>query len=585
MIRRILDVASWLAISAICIMAAVVAVGLALGFRPIAITTGSMDPWAPPGALVVAGPTDATDIAPGDVLVMRKPGGATVTHRVIDLLSQRGQLLAVTQGDANEDPDPTLYLIGERELTGRASVPGGGRLLVAIDYRFVLLVVVTGTLITLALMGLRRIWSDDVGGGDSGDSGGDDESVGIELSREPDGKNPTPNRRRRASALPVACALLTLLMAETSLALYTATATVPSNTFATLGCVGTGGVTVYSGSVIQRTDGPQTATIPAVDPTRAFLLFSSRSSDGDVSDAVARGELTNATTVTFHRDTSRRRPPRIDIQWSVVEYACGVGVQRGTASPSGSSSGDTVLDVPIATVDPSSSFALTSVQGVADNTLFDAKDMVQAEVVSSSVLRLTSHNFVPTSTYGWQVITFDEPGAASVEIVSTTLDVGVGSSTITLPTPVDVTKTFLIAGPISTSTAVEVGEQMVMVALTAQSTVEVERQLATEAIDVSIQVITLNDGTVVTHGVTDLANKRRGTVAVLPGVDDSIAVAVSTVNAPGSMSGGSTNGQGNEPVGGGSATFKVTGSTSLRLRRNASNGPARFGWQVIEWAK
>ncbi|MDH4171941.1 MAG: hypothetical protein OEW42_20350, partial [Acidimicrobiia bacterium] len=57
---------------------AVVLGAVAAGYRPVVIQTGSMGDAAPAGSLVIAAPRDAADVAAGDVLVMRRPGVATV---------------------------------------------------------------------------------------------------------------------------------------------------------------------------------------------------------------------------------------------------------------------------------------------------------------------------------------------------------------------------------------------------------------------------------------------------------------------------------------------------------------------------
>ncbi|MBT8241288.1 MAG: signal peptidase I, partial [Acidimicrobiia bacterium] len=90
--------------------------GLARGYRPVIITTGSMTPTASTGSLVIAGPNDR--VAPGDILVMRRDGRATVTHRIVEIeYNADGKPYAVTRGDANSEIDAAPYALGEEELT------------------------------------------------------------------------------------------------------------------------------------------------------------------------------------------------------------------------------------------------------------------------------------------------------------------------------------------------------------------------------------------------------------------------------------------------------------------------------------
>ncbi len=603
MSQRIRAGASWGAIVLMCVVAIVVTAGLAVGYRPVAITTGSMDPWAPTGAVVIAGPVASEDILVGDVLVMRIDGQILVTHRVMELQRQRGQLQAITQGDANAEIDPFPYVLGEEELRGRWAVPGLGRLLVALNYQVVLLLVVAGALATIALALMRWIWAEeepdeketneketdsDSSDSDSSDPDGSDVDEGSppeKPSFTPEPKRapsaPVAHRRRRAVAMPVASALVTLLMADVSYALYTSAETVGANIFSTLNCAAADGITMQSGTAVSNNSGVTTATITAVDPAKAFLMFSIRSNQNVPRDSMVRGELTNGTTVSFYRNTINTNRP-INIEWSVVEYACGVTVQRGAQGGSGGTVQDIALPI---TIDSSQSFAIASTVPGATYTTYDRNEMVRAEVLNDTTVRLRSYFLESFMTYGWQVISFDEPGVASVQKVSTFLGVGDTAATLTLPTSVDTTKTFVIGGIISNAPGTAIGEQAVRVALTSGTTVEVTRSLGTQTVDVQVQVVTLNDGSVVQSGVVDLATAQSTGTAALAAVDLSIATTMSTSNLPGSMSGGRSAYSVTDRVGEASATFVLTNATTLTVQRNTALADASFGWQVIEWAK
>lgn len=69
-----------------------------LGFYPMLVTTGSMEPDLPAGSLVVA--HAQSDYRVGDVISFRQ-GDAVVTHRVIGQTPQGFR----TAGDANNTPD------------------------------------------------------------------------------------------------------------------------------------------------------------------------------------------------------------------------------------------------------------------------------------------------------------------------------------------------------------------------------------------------------------------------------------------------------------------------------------------------
>jgi len=69
-----------------------------LGLYPLVVTTGSMEPNLPAGAMVVARAQE--DYQAGDVISFRQDGGV-VTHRIVEETAEG----YVTAGDANNTPD------------------------------------------------------------------------------------------------------------------------------------------------------------------------------------------------------------------------------------------------------------------------------------------------------------------------------------------------------------------------------------------------------------------------------------------------------------------------------------------------
>ncbi len=151
-----------------CIALAVLA--LAAGYRPVVIKTGSMGDAAPVGSLVVAAPRSAADIDVGDIVVMRRPGNAPITHRVVELQAEGDVAVAITQGDANPAPDAAPYPLGDDELVARWIVPGVGSAVEAIRDPRLILVALGLIVLAGCTLVLRRIWTADVGRHDSGPS-------------------------------------------------------------------------------------------------------------------------------------------------------------------------------------------------------------------------------------------------------------------------------------------------------------------------------------------------------------------------------------------------------------------------------
>ncbi|MFC3477062.1 signal peptidase I [Halobacterium litoreum] len=82
------------------------------------VLSGSMEPAISPGDAVVVRHVAPENVGAGDVITFQRAGESTpVTHRVVEVVERDGGLAFRTQGDANEDPDPTLVpadaLVGE----------------------------------------------------------------------------------------------------------------------------------------------------------------------------------------------------------------------------------------------------------------------------------------------------------------------------------------------------------------------------------------------------------------------------------------------------------------------------------------
>ena len=72
------------------------------GHQLIAVTSGSMEPAIPAGALAIVEPVGAADLRVGDVVTIRLVSGALVTHRVIGTAADGGGPSVVVRGDAND---------------------------------------------------------------------------------------------------------------------------------------------------------------------------------------------------------------------------------------------------------------------------------------------------------------------------------------------------------------------------------------------------------------------------------------------------------------------------------------------------
>lgn len=100
------------------------------------ILTGSMKPSMPPGTVVVVRPTPVDQIRTGDVITYQiESGESTVaTHRVISVQTTLdGKTQLITQGDANNAPDPNPVLPVQVKGVRWYAVPYVGLPALAVD--------------------------------------------------------------------------------------------------------------------------------------------------------------------------------------------------------------------------------------------------------------------------------------------------------------------------------------------------------------------------------------------------------------------------------------------------------------------
>ncbi|WP_165362397.1 signal peptidase I [Promicromonospora panici] len=130
-------------VAALVVVAAVVALVVAprvMGWMPLTILSGSMEPTIPVGSQVVVDPIedegDVARIQVGDVVTfMPQPDDPTlVTHRVVTrTVTADGTVTVTTQGDANDAPDGVDLTERELRAVVRYHVPYAGYVAQLID--------------------------------------------------------------------------------------------------------------------------------------------------------------------------------------------------------------------------------------------------------------------------------------------------------------------------------------------------------------------------------------------------------------------------------------------------------------------
>ena len=99
------------------------------GYMPLIVLTDSMYPTIESGDLIICHTEDANDIEKGDIISFFDPAGSgssIVTHRVIEVTSQDGQVAFKTKGDGNNTEDQMLVPADKLVSVYQTRIPGAG---------------------------------------------------------------------------------------------------------------------------------------------------------------------------------------------------------------------------------------------------------------------------------------------------------------------------------------------------------------------------------------------------------------------------------------------------------------------------
>ena len=104
-VKKICNFLSTVVLLLLAAVAAVIVLPMVMGFKEMAVLTGSMEPTIPVGSIVyVKTLDDPSQLQPGDICTYTLSDGETmVTHRVVSVDPDSQTL--VTKGDANDTDD------------------------------------------------------------------------------------------------------------------------------------------------------------------------------------------------------------------------------------------------------------------------------------------------------------------------------------------------------------------------------------------------------------------------------------------------------------------------------------------------
>ena len=118
------------------------------GYKNFIVLTGSMNPFLQEGDIIFVKKTN--DIKEGDIVAFRFED-AIITHRVVEIVSEDGNKMYQTKGDANNDRDPELIEEDKIEGEYQFKIPKMGNVILFLRSPF-------GTFIILFILVSGFLW-------------------------------------------------------------------------------------------------------------------------------------------------------------------------------------------------------------------------------------------------------------------------------------------------------------------------------------------------------------------------------------------------------------------------------------------
>lgn len=102
------------------------------GYRPYIVLSGSMEPNLQVGDMVIIKQVDEAQVEVGDIITFEDENGATITHRVVDIIIKDGKKLYQTKGDNNNSCDVGLISIENIKGKYNFKIPKIGKIIAQI---------------------------------------------------------------------------------------------------------------------------------------------------------------------------------------------------------------------------------------------------------------------------------------------------------------------------------------------------------------------------------------------------------------------------------------------------------------------
>jgi hypothetical protein len=380
--------------------------------------------------------------------------------------------------------------------------------------------------------------------------------------------------------LAVAGALALLPPAGVS-ALFTASPTVTGNTMSVSSCPRTEVKSVQTGTLTNSANGVQSTGITAVDTTKAVLYFSSRSDSTVPGDSTVRARIASSQRIEFVRDTNTATPPNIYVSYTVVEYTCGVRVQRGEVSLASDPTNITISAV----ASVNQAFVLWSKTPNPASNNWDANDTAVMDLTSTTNLQLRGTVDTPAHIFDWQVVEFLKASDVYVQRGTTTMTAGATTRDVTLPQAATLSESFVLVNGRNNGGGTDVGARMLAGHLTSTTNLHLSRGIGSgdDFTDIVYQVVDLKDGTRVQNGTTSFPDGTGTMTAALTTVNASRAFAFASYAEAGQSGGSSDYNGATDTPGVAQVTTQVTSANQLTLNRKNFTGNLSVDWTVLDF--
>ena len=126
------------------------------GYKPLIVASDSMQPNIISGDLVIVKQIDAEELMTGDVIAFKENNGTVTVHRIVDMITSKGEVYFETKGDNRTTTDAALTA-GE-SVVGKFSsrIVGLGNFILVIASPLGFAVLLLSTLL-LFLIGLAAV--------------------------------------------------------------------------------------------------------------------------------------------------------------------------------------------------------------------------------------------------------------------------------------------------------------------------------------------------------------------------------------------------------------------------------------------